>query len=320
MYPSPPLAAANMEYLAKINEAIAEEPPVLPSLFSANTQSSDLSYRNAIKVIKHQTGPMVAILKTLPDRNFTAVIYSPVGATIAIQDGIVLKSDISITYLITLLQMYVDHHITKQNHDDSFIIGSVKIRFGNKEENERYPPLMGKPWFEEVNGDQAASLVMWEVGGSELEAYWEAYRSMIQALGTEQDPVFKVHTVRLLSPKKTVGRIPDKEVGTSHYFKHSTSMLDAKQYFANQGHDSSLLVGMAETVSQKVKNHLGFQNPGSSSQLSIPAVDGRLNSEGISVDIDTAQAIMPMYIKTTIARRTSITPRELTMPLTDTCK
>ena len=240
---------------AQIDNALAEEAAVWPVMNSTNTPPSDLSYKAALEIINGQTGPMITILKKLSECKITAVLYSPVGATLAIQDGIVLKAELSVASLITMLQMYIDHHIIQQNHEDSFIIESIRIRIGNNEENDRYPPLSGKPWFETIEGGRATPFIIWETGGSELEIFWEAYRNMILMLSisTDRDPVFKVHTVQLLSPQKNIGRIVDKELGSGHYFKHNTNMFDMKSYFTDI--EQSDLIVMAKTVSEMVKSH-----------------------------------------------------------------
>lgn len=302
----------------------------LPSVLAPNTQLSDLSYKSAIVAINKQTGPLLTTLRTLPDRRFTIVLYNPTGGPLMIHNGVLLKTDVSVAYLITLLQMYLDQSIVKGNYDDSLVVESIKIRFGNKEENERYPALRGRPWFDNVNGIQAASLVVWEVGTSELEAYWKAYRSMIQVLGSnDQEPMFKVHTVRLASPSKTVGRIYGKEAGSGHYFKQGTSMTDAKQYFAEQGDNGSLLTSMGNIVVRELDLHPHFQQSrptshlgtrGGESQLGgtnsgtdysiaaadplpIPRLDGRLNLQRLLVDTEVAQAVLPYQLKTEVERR-----------------
>lgn len=185
-----------------------------------NAKLVDLSFADATKDI-HVKCPSLymAAMGGLPNHCVTIIIYDPAGKALHTQSGVVIRSDLDVTNLITLIQMYVDQWIIKVGWHESLVIEGIKIRFGAKEETDRYPALLGVPWKENINGTFPAKVVAWEVGNSELEIYWGSFRSVIQHLGNKDGaiPLFKVHTVRLCGPQISMTRIYGKELGSGEY-------------------------------------------------------------------------------------------------------
>lgn len=187
------------------------------TVLDRDAKLSDLTFGEAAAAIHAKYPALRMSFNLLPDQNVTIVIYDPHGTALHTQSGVVIKNDLDIMGLITLVQMYIDQWIVKVGWYESLVIEGIKIRFGPKEETDRYPSILGTPWKEEINGALAARLVTWDVESGDIEAYWKAFRAMMQHVGSSQGggiPLFKVHTIRLCGPQLSDTRLYIKELGT----------------------------------------------------------------------------------------------------------
>jgi hypothetical protein len=295
-----------------------------------------MSYSEAIEEIVKQTGPFLRQVKSLCPRPVSLVLYDPHGNALGVSEGLWLNRNVSLSYLITWLQIYLDKFMAKMRKGDELIIKSVGIRFRANKMAKSYPGLEGVVSYSDTGGTVSVS-VEWPCRDSELEVYWEAYRNMMQLdiENGDQKPVLKIKTVKFfpgLADEKPFARAP----GQGHVFVVGNKKLDISQVlhqhemteicrsFAHLGLISAeqrhrrLSPGATGTAQgggghgsgQQVTGEVGERARGGTGQglmsfrgSGASMFHGRLYGPELTVDISTAQAYSETEIdsKDTIA-------------------
>lgn len=226
---NPNSSAMARQYLESLSQPVPDRNRAvsLPSVLDPRGREPVMTYQAAIEAMTTQTGPQITNLKHLPDRQTTVIVYNPFGSCLIVHEGFTLKTEMTLIYFITWLQMFIDSWVNKTDHKEHLVVESVKIRYGNLEETDHYPLLRGEVTWEEnpdlIPQERGAKFVTWECSGSDLEKYWEVCRSTLQMPREEKiviKPIFKVWTARFVGPLTQIDSLgnPRKELGSAQKF------------------------------------------------------------------------------------------------------
>jgi hypothetical protein len=216
-----------------------------------------ITYEEALEEILKQTGPYPMRFTTLPSIQTSIVLYDPRGEVVKAGEGLLLKEDVSLCYLITWLQIFTDNYRAKYNPGVELVIRSVEFRFRDKLAYMSYPNLEGGLSYYNDNG-MATACVNWPCGNSLMEQYWEAFRSMMQLGGDDQIkyPIIKIRTVKYLAGDP-YGIETKKRLGGGHVFVINEENLDVHRYFNRQGQQiPESLIQLDQWLTESENRHL----------------------------------------------------------------
>ncbi|KAH8592411.1 hypothetical protein B0O99DRAFT_597143 [Bisporella sp. PMI_857] len=196
---------------------------------------AEISYQQAIELMTGETGGMLMNLKLSP-RPVDIVLYEASGSSAAVF-SLILTKHVDLPWLVSWIQIFVDKWTEYYDHKDILVVQSIKIRVGCDGETDSYPPLKGTPMdYRQKTGPLKGFFFMkWDCRESEMEFYWEVYRSMLQ-MGdrNQQKPIFKVHTMGFTKEDAPMNLRLRDSLAPGQYFDHKGTdhPLMAEDYFA----------------------------------------------------------------------------------------
>jgi hypothetical protein len=196
-----------------------------------------LTYEHAISDILVKMDPHLGKIQPTQTIHTSVVLYDQNDAILKICDGLLLKSDVSLCYLITWLQIFADNFMARHNPGVELMVKSVEIRFFNKNVHKDYPGLEGQLYYSE-GYPRAVAGISWPCDNSSMEQYWEAYRNLLQ-MGFDKNikyPIIKIKTAKLPARDAQL-KDSKKGLGGNHKFLVGKESLDVDLYFGKMGQE-----------------------------------------------------------------------------------
>lgn len=243
----------------EIPKAPAKSSSCLPSVLNP-TPVEKLIYEAAIRDMSKKMAPYGT--KNLPMQSIgtSIVLYDKNGAVLKVSDGLLLKSDVSLCYLITWLQIFTDNFLVSDRYGEELLVKGVEIRFLMKHTHKTYPELQGTLCYSDVDPTAVVG-VSWPCDNSILEQYWEAYRNLMQ-VGIDDHirfPMLKIKTVKRLARDPHV-KNPKSLLGGGHKFVVGKASLEVHQYFGQMKEKVPDSLVQLDKLLTEANNELVIQN------------------------------------------------------------